>query len=243
MSWRNEEQPAASVKNAELLVNYAKSFGTCIALLPSQKTFPCVIVLGLRNNSRGRPRGIEADFLQCVATAKEAFPGTWQDGEIRADGLRYDGSRVIVKGGDVEYWLDLDKNCPVTVYSCSTLPDEFARITDPDLLATFLSERPHRTALLSLEMRVPHMQVNVERPPLPPKPQVAKRPLYDRPSTLRSLVWFLIGVALVYIGARWLGSGMSRGVAVNFYGWAIIVFGAVLIVRRGLDLFFPPSRL
>jgi hypothetical protein len=243
MSWRNEDQPAASVKHPELLVNYAKSFGTFLALLPTQKTFPCVVVLGLRNNSQGHPRGIEADFLQCVATAKEAFPGSWQDGEIKADGLRYDGSRIIVKGGGVEYWFDLDKNCPVTVFSCSIPPDEFARVTDPDLLAAFLSERPYRTTPLSLEMHVAQMHINVEKPARPASPQVAKRPLYDRPSTLRSLIWFLIGVALVYLGSRWLGTGMSRGVAVNFYGWAIVVLGAVLIVRRGLDLFFPPSRL
>jgi hypothetical protein len=70
-----------------------------------------------------------------------------------------------------------------------------------------------------------------------------QRPFYERPSRLRSFLWLLVGIACVYIGTRWLGLGMKQGVVVNFYGWAVVALGAVLIVRRGLDLISPPSGL
>jgi hypothetical protein len=234
---------AGASKRPTLLVNYAKSFGTFVALLPPQVAFPCVVVVGFRGNSLGHPRGIEADFLQFVATAKAAFPGEWPDKEITGQNLRFDGGRLIVNAGGVDYWLEIDRHCPVTLYSCTAPPDEFAGVTDPDLLAAFLSERPHATTPLSLEMRVPQMQIYAEKAPSSPAPHAVQKPLYERPSTGKTLAWLAIGIALVAVGARWLGMGISRGVAVNFYAWAMIVLGAVIIVRRCLDLIFPPSRL
>lgn len=67
--------------------------------------------------------------------------------------------------------------------------------------------------------------------------------MYERPTQLKTIGWLILGILLVLIGAKWLGAGMKQGIAVNFYGWAVVVLGAVLIVRRGLDLLFPPSRL
>jgi hypothetical protein len=234
------------MKSTELLINYAKKFGTFVVLLPPQRAFPCVVALGLRVNSQGRPRGIEADFIQFVATGREIFPssaGEWPQGSKAADGLRYDGGRIIVQSGNDEYRLDVDRDCPVTLCSCSMPPDDFDRMSDPDVLDAYLEERPHTRAPLSLDMYVRQMHVDEERSPRPSSALRRNAPMYERPSMLKSAAWFLVGVALVFAGSIWLGVGTRRGVAVNFYGWAMVVMGATLIVRRGLDLLFPPSRL
>ncbi len=234
------------MKSPELLVSYAKTLGKFTTQLPAEKTFPCVVILGVRNNASGRPRGIEADFLQFVATAREQFPrsdATWPQGSMSADGLRFDGERIIVCSGSEEYRLVIDRSCPVTRTSCSTPPDDFERLSDPDALALYLQERPHTRTPLALDMRVQQMQIVQERTPATSSVRRQEQPLYERSNRLTNVAWLLFGGLLVFLGAKWLGMGMKQGIAVNFFGWAIVVMGAVLIVRRGLDLLFPPSRL
>ncbi len=234
------------MKSPDLLVSYAKTLGKFTAHLPAETTFPSVVIVGVRNNISGRPRGIEADFLQFVATAREQVPhtdGTWPQGSMPADSLGFDGERIVVCSGNDEYRLVIDRSCPVTRISCSTPPDDFERLTDPDALALYLQERPHTETPLALDMRVQQMQMLQERAPAPSSGRRQERPLYERSNRVTTVAWLLFGGLLVFLGAKWLGMGMKQGIAVNFFGWAIVVMGAVLIVRRGLDLLFPPSRL
>ncbi|GEM_PF-6361513 len=231
------------MKNPERLTDYARSLGSFSAQLPRAVSYPAVALLGVRDNSTGTPRGIEAHFVQFVATARERRPeGGWPQPPVAAQSLRYDGNRLIVVTTDAEYGLVVDRNCPVSLTSCTVLPADFEGIADADLLAAYLATHPHTEARLSLEMHVP--QMNIDRPRASTTVTTGRqRPLYERPSTAKSVAWFAVGVLLIYLGARWLGMGMAHGVVVNFYGWGIIVLGAVLVVRRGLDLIFPPSRL
>lgn len=231
------------MKNPERLIDYARSLGSFSALLPRPASYPSIALLGLRDNSTGSPRGIEADFVQFVATARERKPeGGWPQAPVAAQSLRYDGSRLIVVTADAEYRLVVDRNCPVSLTSCTVLPADFEGIVDADLLGTYLATHPHADASLSLEMHVP--QMNMARPRGSTTVTTGRqRPLYERPSTAKTVTWLAVGVLLIYLGARWLGMGMTHGVVVNFYGWGIIALGAVLVVRRGLDLIFPPSRL
>lgn len=234
------------MKSPELLVTYSKTLNKFTTQLPAETAFPCVVILGLRNNAAARPRGIEADFLQFVARAREQFPhndASWPQGSMSADSLRFDGERIIVCSGNEEYRFVVDRGCPVTRASCSAPPDDFARLTDPDTLALYLGERPHTSTPLALDMRVQQMQIVQERGSTSSSGRRQEQPLYDRPNRLTTVAWLLFGGLLVYLGSKWLGMGMKQGIAVNFFGWAIIVMGAVLIVRRGLDLLFPPSRL
>jgi hypothetical protein len=236
---------AASMKSTELLINYAKTFRGFTALLPVQQTFPCFVTLGLRDNADARPQGIEAHFLEFVALGREQFPeapGAWPRAPVAADSLCYDGRGIIVQCGGQEYRLEIDHGRAVTVTSCAVTPDDFAKITDPEMLAAYVEERPQTRMPLGLEMHVRHMQAKQVRQPQLTQLR-AQKPLYDRPNRLRDLAWLLVGGLLIYSGARWLGSGMKQGIVVNFFGWAMIVTGCVLIVRRGLDLIFPPSRL
>lgn len=229
----------------ELLADYAKTFRTFVALLPAQQTFPCVVTLGLRDNQAGRPRGIEADFLQFVASARESSPSeatAWPPGSIPADGLRYDGERLGVSSGADEFCFVIDRNCPMTLYSFTASPDDFERLVDAEMLASYVNDRPHSSAPLALQMRASQMHTTRERPPASSARQ-REAPMYERPTQLKTIGWLILGILLVLIGAKWLGAGMKQGIAVNFYGWAVVVLGAVLIVRRGLDLLFPPSRL
>lgn len=234
------------MKSPELLAAYVRTLSKFTAQLPAEKAFPCVVILGLRNNATTRPRGIEADFLQFVATAREQFPDSdavWPQGSFSADSLRFDGQRIIVDSGNDEYRFVIDRSCPVTLASCTSPPDDFERLTDPDALALYLQERPHTSAPLALDMRVAQMQILKERAPTSSLGHRQERPLYERPNRLTTVAWLVFGGLLVYLGSKWLGMGMKQGIVVNFFGWAIVVMGAVLIVRRGLDLLFPPSRL
>jgi hypothetical protein len=231
------------MKTPKLLVDYARSFGRFIAQLPRSTSFPCVVTLGLRENSEARPQGIEADFVQFVATGRERVPdGSWPQTPVQADGLRYDGTRLVVHTLEAEYRLGIDQRCPVGVTSCTAAPEDFERIADPDILAAYLADRPSAQAALSIEMHVPQMRIDRPKPSRS-LTSGAQGPLYERPSTTKSVAWLVVGAILIYIGARWLGMGMKQGIVVNFYGWGIMVLGAVLVVRRGLDLLFPPSRL
>ncbi|HXW50601.1 MAG TPA: hypothetical protein VEJ41_01320 [Candidatus Acidoferrales bacterium] len=231
------------MKTPELLADYARSFGGFVVQLPQAVSFPCLVTLGLRENSSARPQGIEADFLSFVATGREHAPeGEWPQAPIAAQTLLYDGTRLAVKTIDGEYRMIVDRKCPVALTSTTATPDDFARIADPELLGAYIAERPHTQTALLLEMHVPQMRIET---PKPSKSLISgqQRPLYERPSTAKSLVWLVVGAVLIVVGARWLGLGMKQGIVVNFYGWGIMVLGAVLVVRRGLDLLFPPSRL
>ena len=149
---------------------------------------------------------------------------------------------MVIVSAEAEYRLLVDRKCPVDLISCAVTPGDFEGIDDPELLAAYVADRPHAQTSLSLEMHVPQMRIDK------PKPQSSvirgpQQPLYERPNMAKTIAWLVCGAILIYVGARWLGLGMKQGVVVNFYGWAMIALGAVLVVRRGLDLIFPPSRL
>jgi hypothetical protein len=231
------------MKSPERLVEYARTFGDFVVLLPSSSEFPSVVAVGLRENGAGRPQGIEADFLRLVATSRERLPdGPWPQGPLAAQSLRFDGRRLVVRTLEAEYRLFVDPKCPVDRISCTATPGDFERLGDPELLAAYIADRPHERAPLSVEMHAPQMRID-EPKRARTVTQGRQRPLYERPSTAKTVAWLLIGALLIVLGARWLGLGMRQGVVVNFYGWAMIALGAVLVVRRSLDLIFPPSRL
>lgn len=234
------------MSSPELLVSYLRTLNKVTVQLPAPTVFPSMIVVGIRGNQSGRPRGIEADFLQFVATGRAQFPGeSWPQVPITANTMRYDGERIIVSTGDDELWFTVDKSCKFTRHSATAPPDDFNRLTDPDLLSPFLEERPHTSTQLSLEMQVPQMEINREKPAMETASlgRKAEPRLYDRPSPGKTIAWLVVGIIFVAAGVNWLALEAKRGAAFNILGWALIVIGAVLIVRRLLDLFFPPSRL
>ena len=120
---------------------------------------------------------------------------------MSADGLRFDGERIVVCSGSEEYRLVIDRSCPVTRTSCSTPPDDFERLSDPDALALYLQERPHTRTPLALDMRVQQMQIVQERTPATSSGRRQERPLYERSNRLTNR-----GLAALWRVARFLGS-------------------------------------
>jgi hypothetical protein len=233
------------------LSTYIRAFGRCTVALPICQSFPAMAILGLRENSNGNPQGDATDFLRIVATAREIFPtssAAWPAQPIQADGIRYDGQRIIVRKGLEEYRISIDRMRPIKLYSSRVIPSEFAQLADPELLELYLTQHEHTDVPLADEVRVPQMAVYDERPAanLPR----AEKPLYDRPSSFKSLLWIAAGVVAVAFGMTLVTSGMKgaatgavQGFATNIWGWFFIVAGVALIGRRILDLLFPPSRL
>lgn len=220
--------------------------------LPKCRIFPCVAVLGVRDNDAGRPTAIEANFVRFVATSFEQDPifADWPHEPFKADGVHYDGHSLVVhKGGD-GYRVYLDRSCPVTLYSVTALPNEFPGLVDPDALELYLQEHEYTSNLLKSELSVSQREIYRERPaqssPHAGQPHAGQRkakPLYDRPSTAKTLAWIVVGLLAVMIGFKLIAGSATHSLTINVGGWFAIVAGAVLIVRRAFDLFFPPSRL